>query len=126
MHARLRRPLAAAFAFAHLKFFGDRFRNRVHGTGAVYADLSAIGGRGAERDRSRDRGDGVGDVVVLVERQLELVAVGDQLSEPLRVHLGMTREAAGARVTELLESVTLGGWAAQPGVRTVQETVEEV
>ena len=40
-----------------------------------------------------------------------VLRIGDQLAEPLRVHLGMTKEAAARRTTELLESVTLGGWA---------------
>ena len=42
-----------------------------------------------------------------------LFRIGDQVSEPLRVHLGMDRDTADIRVTELLESVTLGGWAAE-------------
>lgn len=41
-----------------------------------------------------------------------VLRISDQLSEPLRVHLGMSKEAAAAKVTELLDSVTLGGWAA--------------
>ena len=41
-----------------------------------------------------------------------VLRIGDQLSEPLRVHLGMSKEEAAAKVTELLDSVTLGGWAA--------------
>jgi peptide/nickel transport system ATP-binding protein len=41
-----------------------------------------------------------------------VLRIGDQLSEPLRVHLGMSKEEAAAQVAKLLESVTLGGWAA--------------
>jgi peptide/nickel transport system ATP-binding protein len=41
-----------------------------------------------------------------------VLRIGDQLSEPLRVHLGLGKEAAATKVTKLLESVTLGGWAA--------------
>ena len=42
-----------------------------------------------------------------------VLRIGDQLAEPMREHLGMAADAAAARVTELLESVTLGGWAAE-------------
>jgi peptide/nickel transport system ATP-binding protein len=42
-----------------------------------------------------------------------VLRVGDQVAEPLEVHLGMKGEAAAARVEELLESVTLGAWAAE-------------
>lgn len=41
-----------------------------------------------------------------------VLRVGDQLAEPLQVHLGLGRAAASARVDELLEEVGLGGWAA--------------
>ena len=44
-----------------------------------------------------------------------VLRIGDQLSEPLRVHLGMSKQEAAAKVTKLLESVTLGGWATPPG-----------
>jgi peptide/nickel transport system ATP-binding protein len=42
-----------------------------------------------------------------------VLRIGDQLAEPLRVHLGMKGAALDARVTELLESVTLGAWAVE-------------
>ena len=41
-----------------------------------------------------------------------VLRIGDQLSEPLRVHVGLSKEEAAAKVTNLLESVTLGAWAA--------------
>ena len=41
-----------------------------------------------------------------------VLRVGDQLAEPLRVHLGLSKAAAATRAAALLESVTLGGWAA--------------
>ena len=41
-----------------------------------------------------------------------VLRIGDQLSEPLRVHLGLSKEEAAAKVTMLLDSVTLGAWAA--------------
>jgi len=42
-----------------------------------------------------------------------VIRVGDQLAEPLLVHLGMGGSAAGRRVDDLLEEVGLGGWAAR-------------
>lgn len=47
-----------------------------------------------------------------------VLRIGDQLSEPLRVHLGMTHRDADARAAELLDEVGLGRWAA---VRYPQE-----
>jgi peptide/nickel transport system ATP-binding protein len=40
-----------------------------------------------------------------------VLRIGDQLTEPLKEHLGMDDEAADRRAVELLESVTLGEWA---------------
>jgi len=42
-----------------------------------------------------------------------VLRVGQQLAEPLRVHLGMGREAAARRSEELLAEVGLGPWAAE-------------
>jgi len=42
-----------------------------------------------------------------------VLRIGDQLAEPLREHLHLSKGEAAAKVEELLESVTLGGWAAQ-------------
>ncbi|HLF41206.1 MAG TPA: ABC transporter ATP-binding protein [Acidimicrobiia bacterium] len=41
-----------------------------------------------------------------------VLRIGDQLSEPLRVHLGLNHGAADVRAAELLEEVGLGPWAA--------------
>lgn len=40
-----------------------------------------------------------------------VLRVGDQLAEPLRVHLGMDRRTAAQRAAELLEEVGPGEWA---------------
>ena len=42
-----------------------------------------------------------------------VLRVGLQVAEPLRVHLGMSREAAARRADELLSEVGLGSWAAE-------------
>lgn len=42
-----------------------------------------------------------------------VLRVGQQLAEPLRVHLGMGRDDAGRRADELLVEVGLGAWAAE-------------
>jgi peptide/nickel transport system ATP-binding protein len=41
-----------------------------------------------------------------------VLRIGGQLSEPLRVHLGMDNEAARRRVAQTLDDVGLGEWAA--------------
>lgn len=41
-----------------------------------------------------------------------VLRVGDQISEPLRLHLGMSRQQADCRTQELLGEVGLGAWAA--------------
>ncbi len=41
-----------------------------------------------------------------------VLRVGDQVAEPLQVHLGLDRRSALERVTEALAEVGLGGWAA--------------
>jgi peptide/nickel transport system ATP-binding protein len=41
-----------------------------------------------------------------------VLRVGQQMAEPLRLHLGMDRESARRRVGELLTEVSLGEWAA--------------
>ena len=42
-----------------------------------------------------------------------VLRVGDQLTEPLRVHLDMSQDEADRKAVELLDSVTLGEWATQ-------------
>ncbi|MEX2291851.1 MAG: ABC transporter ATP-binding protein [Mycobacteriales bacterium] len=42
-----------------------------------------------------------------------VLRVGQQLAEPLRIHLDLGREAAAHRVEELLGQVGLGSWAAE-------------
>ncbi|MFP5375615.1 MAG: ATP-binding cassette domain-containing protein, partial [Acidimicrobiia bacterium] len=41
-----------------------------------------------------------------------VLRVGDQIAEPLQVHLGMGRRAAAVRAEEVLTEVGLGPWAA--------------
>ena len=41
-----------------------------------------------------------------------VLAVGDQVAEPLRVHLGMDDRSASTRAQDVLEEVGLGPWAA--------------
>lgn len=42
-----------------------------------------------------------------------VLRVGDQLAEPIQVHLGQRRRQADQRAVELLDDVGLGGWAAE-------------
>lgn len=42
-----------------------------------------------------------------------VLRVGDQIAEPLRLHLGLAARAATARAAQLLEDVGLGEWAAE-------------
>ncbi len=42
-----------------------------------------------------------------------VLRVGDQIAEPLRLHLGLAARPAAERAAELLEDVGLGGWAAE-------------
>lgn len=42
-----------------------------------------------------------------------VLRVGDQLAEPLKIHLGMERQPAGRRIVDVLEEVGLGGWVVE-------------